>query len=362
MQDKSEALRILIVDDSPLYRTIIREAISEIADVEIVGLADNGEKALAQIESLKPDVITLDVEMPVLDGLGVLEAMQQTQSDTDAIMLSSLTRAGAQTTMMALARGAFDFILKPSEGDFRCNVVDLRSQLVPRLELLKRKHFRGSNSASSTLPELPGAGRACLSARKEIPEVVVIGISTGGPAALTQMLPSLPVDFPVPILIVQHMPAVFTHSLAEDLDRLAAIDVCEARSGERLQPGTCFIAPGGKHMKLIRTSNGVFTRITDAPPEFGCRPSANYLFRSAGECFGPNVLALVMTGMGEDGLQGCQDLNRRGSTIWTQDQESCVVYGMPRQVVDSGIADRVLPLANLADALTAATRTREYVL
>lgn len=361
----TKSLRILVVDDSPLYRKVVCEAIAGIAGVEVIGRADNGRNAISKIEELKPDVITLDVEMPELDGLGVLDEIKRKQLDTQAIMLSSLTRTGARTTTQALIRGAFDFILKPDQGDYNGNVTELRQQLIPRINAVGRLRIAKKRTAIpavvNDLRISRPAERSSIRPRKRVPQIIAIGISTGGPAALMAVLTQLPADFPVPIIIAQHMPSFFTRSLAEDLDRNAAIHVREAEGGDRIQPGTCLLAPGGKQTKLTRTSGGVFVRLTDDPPEGGCRPSINYLFRSVEECYGPSALAMIMTGMGEDGREGCQSLHQAGATIWTQDQESSTASGMPRQIVNSGIADRILPLAKIAEALVATTFEQELV-
>lgn len=336
-------LRVLVVDDSVVYRRILCDLLAGDPAIEVVGTAANGRIAVQMITRLQPDVLTLDVEMPELDGLGVLRELRRQNLPTGAIMLSALTATGARQTTAALALGGFDFVLKPAHDSPEKNVNDLRQNLLPKL-----KAFAAARRQENTSPpKLQSIGKPTVRGRSPAgrrPEIIVIGISTGGPAALARILPQLPVDLPVPIVVVQHMPPMFTRSLADDLHKACQLTVREAESGLRVQAGHVYIAPGGKQTKLIGSSVGTLLRVTDDPPEKNCRPSADYLFRSAAETYGSRTLAIIMTGMGDDGCAGCRVLKAQGATILAQDEASCVVYGMPRHIVREGLADEICPL------------------
>ena len=315
-------LRVLVVDDSITYRKIVRDALAQNPDVEVVGHASSGSEAIDSIRAHRPDMITLDFEMPGGNGLTVLEAIRRENLPTKAIMLSSMTSTGARQTTQALAAGAFDFILKPSGSTLSENVNTLCSEFAPRIRAL-RSEFGGWD-AGHTTRQTVSTGASSLGADSRfgsgavgtatatasrfgereshsnyeapyvpvcgVPKVVVLGISTGGPAALNAMLPKLPGNLSVPMLIVQHMPPMFTKSLADDLNRNCALNVAEASGGERLAPGHCYIAPGGKQMKITDLDNGPIVRVTDDAAENSCKPAVDYLFRSAEEVYGGNVL------------------------------------------------------------------------
>lgn len=348
-----QPLRVLIVDDTVTYRKMVSEVLSDIEGIEVVGVASNGKIALSKIEQLRPDLLTLDLEMPEMDGLEVLRALRRAKSSVGAIMLSSLTTEGAQATMEALRLGAFDFVLKPTGSVLKENAVRLRKELQPKLQAFARtRRIEGASFDAVPAPRrvvtpAPPAGPA---------RVVALGISTGGPKALTCMLPRLPADLPVPVLIVQHMPAIFTRSLAEDLDRRCRLRVCEASDGQEVLPGSVYIAPGGKQMRVERDverpSFDAVVRITNDPPENSCRPSVDYLFRSVAEVYGGRTVGVIMTGMGNDGALGCRLLKRCGARILAQDEASCVVFGMPRELVREGLADVIAPLDRIADEMT----------
>lgn len=347
-------LRVLVVDDSALYRKIVRDLLAADPRLEVVGTAFDGRKALEAIRQLEPDLITLDVEMPVLDGLGVLAELKTLARPPAVLMLSALTMEGARATTLALRLGAFDFVLKPNGLSPEESVRQLRGELGPRIDSLWAKRASGT-----TPPPAAVATPAAVSATPRPggrPELVAVGISTGGPAALAQVVPQLPADFPVPIALVQHMPPVFTKSLADDLNRSAKLHVSEAAAGDRLEPGRLLIAPGGKHMRVIRDAAGLAVEITDDPPERSCRPSVDYLFRSISHVCGGRAVAAVMTGMGDDGTLGARLLARQGATIVVQDAASCVVHGMPRMVVEAGVPHQVCPLAEFAERLTLLAR------
>lgn len=340
-------IRVLIVDDSVVYRKVVRDVLIDAPDVEVVGVAANGRIALESTRLLKPDLFTLDLEMPELDGLGVLAELKRRESGAGAIMLSALTESGAKLTTTALELGAFDFVLKPSGVDAAANAEQLRRDLLPKIAAFAKSRRAISRPPSGAA--VPAASFAKSSSHA--PEIVVIGVSTGGPAALAQLLPSLPSDFPLPIVIVQHMPPVFTRTLAEGLDQTCPLHVQEGEDGAAVAAGNVYIAPGGKQVKLARSMLHTTLRVTDDPPEKNCRPSVDYLFRSVAELYRGRALGVVMTGMGDDGTVGCRLLKRHGAKIVVQDAASSVVYGMPRSVVEAGLADVISPLDGIAGEL-----------
>jgi two-component system, chemotaxis family, protein-glutamate methylesterase/glutaminase len=347
-------MRVLVVDDSTVFRKVVRDALAAQPGVEVVGVAPDGRRALEKFQQLQPDLITLDVEMPELDGLGVLAELQRLQAEVNVIMVSAATTAAAAQTAQALRLGAFDFIQKPNGPTLERNVELLRAELAPKIaalaELAGETHS-GADFCSVT----PVAVQPFLTLRPAAPfrgaSIVAIGVSTGGPSALSRLLPKLPASFPTPIVIVQHMPPVFTKSLADDLNRNCQLTVKEAVDGEPLVAGVVYIAPGGRQMKLAGSAAAPSVVVTDDPPERSCRPSVDYMFRSVADTFGGQTLAVILTGMGDDGTAGCRVLKRQGAQIAVQDQSSCVVYGMPRQVVEAGLADVVCPLADMHDVI-----------
>ncbi|MHC4304498.1 MAG: chemotaxis-specific protein-glutamate methyltransferase CheB [Planctomycetota bacterium] len=344
--------RLLVVDDSALYRQAVCNVLRDAPQVSIVGVANGGLDALEKIETLDPDLLTLDVQMPDLDGIGVLREINRRRLRPKAIMLSSLTAEGAQVTTDALLEGAFDFILKPSGGDLTENRRRLREALDEKIDAFRQAGERpadaerraGEAVVAAPEPEAATEAAAC--------RAVLIGTSTGGPAALKEVLPGLASSFPTPILVVQHMPPDYTRALARRLDEMCKLDVAEAANGTEIRPGAALIAPGGRQMKLDCRKDRVLVRITDDPQENGCRPSMDYLLRSAVEVFDGDALAVIMTGMGRDGLHGCAELKRRGGRVFAQQRHGCLVYGMPKAVVEQGLADRVLPLGRLGTAIT----------
>lgn len=371
MQD---TLRILVVDDTVTYRKIVGDVLSKVPGVEVVGSASNGRIAMQKIERLRPDLLTLDLAMPEMDGLEVLRQINAASLDVGAIVLTSVNPQDAAAATTALTLGAFDFVVKPTGDSFEDSAAKLRESLVPRLQAFARR--RGvhrilrrkepSVALPTQAPSAPPRGaparpqpltaRNAPSPRPGAIEVIALGISTGGPQALTRMLPRLPADLPVPVLIVQHMPPMFTRSLAEDLDRRCALTVREAEDGQQVQRGLILIAPGGRQMKVERREGQVRIGLTDDPPEQSCRPSVDYLFRSVAATYGGATLGVIMTGMGFDGSEGCRLLKRAGGAILVQDEATCVVYGMPRQPAEEGIADLVVPLDQIADKINNVVR------
>jgi two-component system chemotaxis response regulator CheB len=377
-----QPIRVLIVDDSRVFRTAVRDALSGDPEIQVVGSERNGAKAIEWLRANPADVITLDVEMPEMDGIATLKALSEAGIDAGVIMLSALTREGAELTIQALTLGAFDFITKPTTEGYDENVAALRQQLGTRIRACaaRRRIGRGSSflpplrpgstpparPAVQPLPAVPArpvaavpapppARPAAIPVRPGAAQAILVGVSTGGPKALMQMLPALCRRTRLPILIVQHMPPKFTASLAESLARACTHKVVEAQDGMAVEDGWAFIAPGGRHMVVRRNAGGkAEVGINDQPPECGLRPAADLLFRSAAPVFGANAVAVVLTGMGSDGTKGLAPLKRAGVPVIVQDEATSVVWGMPGSVVAAGLADQVLPLDQIPEAVARA--------
>jgi two-component system chemotaxis response regulator CheB len=371
------SFRILIADDSAWFRHLLTEILGALPNVEVVGAVSNGRLALQRVRELSPDLLTLDMEMPELDGLGVLDGLKQAGSQTAVIVVSALTHKGGQLTMRALEKGAFDFITKPDMANAQSSREAIAREMAPRVRALaNRAEVRNilRNKPQPPAPPAPpkpigGAAHAASAGLGQVaermgristtarPELVLIGVSTGGPNALAKLLPAIPASIGVPIVIVQHMPPVFTQSLAESLAGKCSLRVREGSHGETLRPGTAYIAPGGRQMRLHPGADGSKTlQITDDPPENNCRPAVDYLFRSAANQYPGRSLAVILTGMGSDGTLGLRLLKRHGCLSIAQDEASCVVYGMPKAAVDAGVADLVLPLDAIAGRILSALR------
>lgn len=347
-------LKCLIVDDSAIFRKVVRKVVESIPGVEVVGMASNGRIALEMISSHKPDVVTLDLEMPEIDGLDVLKELKTRGDKTAAIMVSAFTTRGAKATAAALRLGAFDFILKPNTQSVETSVDQLRRDLTPKIEAIRARTDKPQRGPAPTANR-PAPRKAPIARRRvwQRPNVVAIGVSTGGPQALSRLLPRIPADFPAPIVVVQHMPPMFTKSLAEELDRHCPLHVIEASNGQVLKRGEILIAPGGKQMRVANGADGVFVQITNDPPERNCRPSVDYLFRSVAQVYRDKSMGVVLTGMGDDGTVGARALKQAGAKVVAQDEASCVVYGMPKSVVDNDLADVVVPLDQVHDQIVA---------
>jgi two-component system, chemotaxis family, protein-glutamate methylesterase/glutaminase len=365
---REQPLRILAVDDSAVMRGIMQKLfethrenhMSNLPPMELCGTAQDGVECMDAVVQLKPDLLVLDLEMPRLNGLDVLERLRETSPGLPVIMCSAYTERGAQSTLEALARGAADYVMKPSEQrDLAAALRSLADQLLPKIAALTRRHGskRGESAASASRRTPIGEAPAL----KDSPiEVVVIGLSTGGPSALEQMLPRLPSSFPVPVLIVQHMPKLFTGALAERLDKCCALRVRQAQDGEAIVPGTVWLAPGDSHMEVAARrmgfdaadidaqGRGARVRLHQQEPLNHCRPSVDYLFHSAARLYGASALALMMTGMGADGLGGARAVHEAGGIVLAQDEATSAVWGMPGRVADAGIANAVLPLVAIA--------------
>jgi two-component system chemotaxis response regulator CheB len=359
-------LRVLVVDDSIVHRKLVGEALASFSGVEVVGTATNGKVALARIAEWKPDAVTLDVEMPEMDGIEVLERIREQYVDVEVVMVSSHTLHGSALTIRALELGAFDFVPKPDQGNVVDNRRALQDAFGPILGALAHRRtiksiLRTGSSDSHSHAALRGP--ADRSATKTAPrcdalpaELILIGVSTGGPNALSRVLPRLPADLGVPVLVVQHMPPIFTRSLAVSLDARCPLTVKEAEDGEPLLAGTVYLAPGGLHMKLGGASARRTIQVTNDPPENNCRPSADVLFRSAAHTVGAKACAVIMTGMGADGALGLRLLKRAGGRVIAQDAASCVVFGMPKAAIDAGVVDVVVPLDAIAEEIGRAVR------
>ncbi|MFN6120244.1 MAG: chemotaxis response regulator protein-glutamate methylesterase [Actinomycetes bacterium] len=352
-------IRVLVVDDAVVVRKLLTTVIDEDPELEVVGIAANGAIALGKIEQLKPDIVTLDVEMPEMDGISTLRAIRQRDRSLPVIMFSTLTERGATATLEALALGASDYVTKPANvGSVTAAMDAVRRELIPKIKAFCRRNVPPPPPPPLRVKVVPApaTGRC---------ELVAIGSSTGGPNALSTVLGQLPAGFDKPIVIAQHMPAVFTRYLAQRLDGCSRIRVREAEHGDLLEPGLALVAPGDHHMSLRRTSAGVSVVLDQSAPVNFCRPAVDVLFRSAADVYGGDVLAVVLTGMGHDGRDGCAVLKQRGATVIVQDQASSVVWGMPGAVHQSGLADAALPLDDVGAAITqrasSGARTRERI-
>lgn len=372
-------IRVLVVDDSVVVRRVVMDELSSQPDIEVVGAAGSGRAALEKLSQLEPDLVILDIEMPEMDGLTALTEMRRTHSRLPIIMFSSLTELGAAATLDALSRGASDFFAKPrSSGGLDDSRQIIRAELLPAIRALcarsvvsdrvgaSTKSSTGSSPdgqghseshaprRSTTIPATAAASLA--SSRLGRIELVVIGASTGGPNALADLFCALPRNFPVPLLVVQHMPPMFTRLLAERLTKISPIPTAEAESGLELTPGRALIAPGDHHLILRRDGVRIRTVINQDAPENSCRPAVDPLFRSVADLFGRHVLGVVLTGMGQDGLRGCEAIRAASGQIIAQDEATSVVWGMPGAVARAGLADAVLPLPAIADEIVRRTR------
>jgi two-component system, chemotaxis family, protein-glutamate methylesterase/glutaminase len=367
--------KVLIVDDSAIYRNLIQKAIGNETDIEIVGSVGSGKEALQKIGMLKPDVVTLDVEMPGMDGLETLNRIQDEAAKSPAlsnvgvIMVSAFTRKGAEITIQALEAGAFDFVAKPETGSVEESMEILRRQLLVKIRhhaissLRKQSVRRGiGKEGKVTMGEaahLRPAAKAPMAKphrvkRTKTVRAVLIGVSTGGPKALVKMLPQLCLKISLPIMIVQHMPPTFTKSLADTLNSRCRHTVKEIGGEETVASNTVYLAPGGKHMLLMKSGAAAGPEqvlVNEQPPVNGFRPSVDVLFRSAASVYGGDVVAVILTGMGSDGTRGLGTLKRNGAYTIAQDEDTSVVWGMPQSAIEAGHIDEVLPLEQIAEAV-----------
>ncbi|WP_286175970.1 chemotaxis response regulator protein-glutamate methylesterase [Arthrobacter sp. NEB 688] len=352
------------MDDSPTVRRIVGEALRALPGIELGGQAVNGREGLALIDEVRPDAVVLDIEMPVMDGIETMRALHRSHPTLPVIMFSTLTERGARATFDALAAGARDYVTKPSSaGGLLESVATIRRELGERLVALcppkpaipavpaARVRALAEHPARGRQAPTPIAPGSLLTEHAQRIDVLAIGSSTGGPEALAVVLDGLPRNLPVPVLVVQHMPPVFTRLLAERLDRSGALRVVEATDGERLRPGVVHIAPGDRHLTVVGSAGAASVALSDGEKENHCRPAVDVLFRSLARVYGSRTLAVVLTGMGADGAASAGDVVRAGGVVYAQDEATSVVWGMPGQVVAQGHASRVLPLGAIAHTI-----------
>ncbi len=337
--------RVLVVDDAVVIRKIISETVNRDPGLEVVGLASNGKIALQKIPQVNPDIVILDVEMPEMNGLETIRELRKTYAKLPVIMFSTLTGKGTVTTIEALTAGASDYVCKPANvGNVTESIQRLESELIPKI-----KHLC-PGAVVPAPPRLPKAAAYLPSQRTDglqPVEILAVGTSTGGPNALAEMFKGFARDFPVPIVVVQHMPPMFTALLAERLSASTPVKFVEGQAGMPVLPGQGYIAPGGKHMVIVRFNGKPVLQLNEEPPENSCRPAVDVLFRSVVAAYGAGTLGVILTGMGYDGLRGCQLIRERQGQIIAQDRESSVVWGMPGAVAEAGLADTVVPLSQV---------------
>jgi len=345
-------IRVLIVDDSVVIRRLLSDELGKDPDLEIVGTAASGKIALAKITQVNPDVVTMDIEMPEMDGLEAVTEIRKTHVKLPIIMFSTLSQRAAKETLEALSRGANDYVTKPANvGSASIAMQRVREELIPKIKglcagIVATDIQVAQPRASSPMASPPSSPQKAIA--KGPIDIVAIGVSTGGPNALAEVIEALPTNLPVPIVIVQHMPPIFTKCLADRLTARGKTPVEEGAEGMELKSGTAYLAPGGHHMVVARRGTHVELHLNQDPPENSCRPAVDVMFRSVAALYGGRTLAVILTGMGNDGLRGCEILGEAGAQILAQDEASSVVWGMPGAIVQAGLADKVLPLQSMA--------------
>ena len=357
-------IRVLIVDDSAVTLRLISQFLSEDPEIEVVATAENGEVALEKVSSLDLDLVTLDMEMPHMDGLTALKELQKINPNLPVVMCSNMTEYCAIQTLDALRLGAKDYVAKPQNHE-----TSPQSIMLMKEELVRKVKFfgRGPSRPDSAVQLRPTNGRTRQkfgmrqNTRRE-PAIVAIGASTGGPEALNTIISALPADFPIPILIAQHMPPVFTRYLADRLCNDSQLEVVEAEQGEPIEKGKVYIAPGHFHMALEKNTRKHCINLSQDDLSTGCRPSVDVLFNSVAEIFGPRTIGVVLTGMGQDGVEGGHDIVSAGGILLAQDKKSSVVWGMPGKLVKAGLTDIVLPIELIASRLTQLVKQNELAL
>lgn len=347
----AKLINVLVVDDSAFMRKVITDILESTGDIKVTGTAKDGFEALEKTRLLKPDVITLDVEMPSMDGMSCLKELQKI-TEAQVIMLSGLTKSGAQSTIEALEAGAIDFITKPT-GLFEISGEKKKKEIIDKIRMAKRVGKTSVLDKTRFVQREKAAFGENIQRNSKLEAIVAIGTSTGGPKALQEVIPYIPGDIPAALLVVQHMPPGFTKSLAERLNTLSGLLVKEAEEGDIVQPGYVYIAPGDYHMLLKKAKNGVLSlTLTRDPAVGGHRPAVNVMMNSIAESGFQNVIGVIMTGMGADGSEGIANIKKlNNGIIISQDEKSCVVYGMPKAAVKTGIVDEVVPLKQIADVI-----------
>lgn len=354
-------IRILVVDDAVVIRRLISEVLNRDPNFEVVGVAANGKIALQKIEQVNPDAITLDVEMPEMDGLETVKQIRKKYHKIPIIMFSTLTERGGEATLEALAAGASDYVTKPGSVS---NVVEtlerLKLDLIPKLKAHCKKILPSESTTNRHAPAIPKTTRLRPVNKRSNPNVLCIGTSTGGPNALAQLIGAIPVKLPIPVFIVQHMPPTFTKLLADRLDKLSPNACYEASHGQKIEPGSIYLAPGGFHMELAKNGSDLVIEINSKPPENSCRPAVDITFRSVAKYFGANILGVILTGMGKDGFNGSQVIIEGGGSILAQDEESSIVWGMPGYVTQNNLPEKVLPLNQMHTEILARIKAPLY--
>lgn len=351
-------IRVLVVDDAVVVRKLITETLRRDPGLEVVGVAANGKIALQKIPQVNPDLLTLDIEMPELDGLATVREVRKLYPKLPIIMFSTLTEKGAVATLEALSLGANDYVTKPANVGSVTEAMDrLEQELIPKIKV----HCRHLTVATEARQDVKADGGRVPFTPPPPPrsgpiEMVCLGTSTGGPNALTEVFANLPADFPVPIVIVQHMPPMFTAMLAERLKAHSAIPCHEGAEGQVIERGHAYLAPGGRHMEVQRPGIRAVLRLHDGPPENSCRPAVDVLFRSVASVYGGSVLGVVMTGMGQDGLRGCEIIHEKHGQVVVQDEATSIVWSMPGCVAKAGYADKTVPLNQIAGEITRRVR------
>ena len=349
----AEPIRLLIVDDSPFMRRAISSLVEGESDIKVVGTAKDGQDAIRQIQDLKPDIATMDIEMPVMDGLTALKIIME-KFPIPIIMLSSLTEEGAKETLDALDLGAADYIPK-NLSNVSLNILKIKDDLISKIRAITAKKYffkpRSNEQTSGVFKTAPFKESETAVKNNKI-DIVAIGSSTGGPKALQDVIPKLPQNFPVPIIIVQHMPKAFTGSFAERLSSISHIKVIEAAGGEIIKPGTAYLSPGDKHLSIVKENRAGFAiSLSNEPEDLINRPSVSVMMESVAKGYPGKALGVILTGMGSDGLMGMKKIKETGGKTIAQDEATCVVYGMPKAVVDADLADMVLPIYKIGDEI-----------
>jgi two-component system, chemotaxis family, protein-glutamate methylesterase/glutaminase len=339
----TDIIRVLVVDDSAYVRKVVSQMLGRSPFIEVVGTSRDGAEALELVEELKPDVVTCDLNMPIMDGVSFVR--EQMRRRPLPIVIISIAAESGEQVLAALDAGAVDFVQKPTALATE-RLMDIADELVEKVKAAAGAPVRQTPTATAPLAALQVERRGGLRV-----DLVVIGVSTGGPQGLKLVIPRLPADFPVPIAMVLHMPIGYTQAYAEKLDEMSALHVLEARDAQPVEPGTVLLAPAGQHLTFRRRGDGVVTHLDLRPLDAPHRPSVDALFHSAAEVYGGRVLGVVMTGMGHDGREGAAWIKARGGCILTESEETCVVYGMPRSVVEAGLSDAAVPLHEIAEAI-----------